>query len=261
MRKSITALVLIDLAFILLLSLSGAEGFFGILLYLLAFILPMTAGLLFASKNGDVKAFLVKKERILPSFALFAPALLAIIGISAASTYLLTLLGKNNLTDVSGDLWLSLLRHALLPALLEEMLFRFLPMRLLADRSPRAVMLVSPILFALIHLNLFQIPYALFAGGVLAFITLATGSLLPAILLHLANNAMSVIWLRNPELATPIIITVSLLCAVSLVCIFIRRREYAAWIKEAFSGERVEFYPELAVAAALLLTAAIFNLR
>lgn len=261
MRGGITALVLIDLAFVLLLSVSGADGFFGVALYLLAFVLPIAAGLLFASKNGDASTVSVKKERILPSIALFAPTLLVTIGISAVSTYLLTLLGKNNVTDVSGDLWLSLLRHALLPAVLEEMLFRFIPLRLLGKRSPRAVILVSPILFALIHLNLFQIPYALFAGGVLTFITISTGSVLPAMLLHLANNAMSVIWMRNPELAMPIIISVSLLCAVSLVYIFIRRKEYAGWAKEAFSGERVGFYPELAVAVVILLAAAILNLR
>ena len=261
MRKSIAVLILIYLSFILLLSLSGVGGFAGGVLYFLAFILPIVAGVIFAVKSGAARGVLIRKERLLPSLAFFAPSLILIIGISALTSYLLSLLGMGNITDVSGDIWLVLLRRALLPALLEEMLFRFLPARLLAARSPRAVMLVSPLLFALIHLNLFQIPYALFAGGVLAFLTLATGSILPAVLLHFVNNALSVIWMRNPDFTLTIIIAVSVLATLSLVYILVRRREYASWVREVFSGERVGFFPELAAVAVILLAAAILNLR
>ena len=261
MQKSIATLILIDLSFILLFSLSGIGGFVGEVLYFSAFILPAALGLIFAAKNQGVTSISVRKERILPSFALFAPAIAVIISISAITSYLLSLIGKSNITDVSGDIWLVLLRHALLPALLEEMLFRFLPSRLLASRSPRAFMLISPLLFALIHLNIFQIPYAIFAGGVLALLTLSTGSILPAVLLHFINNALSVIWMRNPEFTLPIIIAVAVLAAISLVYILVCRREYARWIREAFSGERVGFPVELAAVSLILLAAAIFNLR
>ena len=181
MRRSIAVLIFADLAFLLLLSLSGIVDFAGKVLYFLAFIFPIALGLAFAVKDAEAGSVAVRKERLLPSLALFAPTLLLIIGISAITAYLLALFGKSNVTDVSGNLWAELFRHALLPAVLEELLFRFIPMKLLGKRSPRAFMIVSPLLFALIHLNVFQIPYALFAGVALAFLTLATGSILPAL--------------------------------------------------------------------------------
>ena len=261
MRRSIAVLIFLDLAFLLLLSLSGICDFAGEVLYFLAFILPIALGLAFYLKIGEKAAVTVKKERILHSIPFFAPTLLLIIGISAVTSYLLAMFGKSNVTDVSGKLWVELLQHALLPAVLEEILFRFIPVKLLGKRSPRAVMLVSPIFFALIHLNLFQIPYALFAGSMLAFLTLATGSVFPAILLHLINNTISVIWMRNPGLTLPIIIIISAIAAISLAFIFIRRRVYAVWMKEISDGERIGFCPELIAVTVIMLVAAILNLR
>ena len=261
MRRGIIALIFADLAFVLLLSLSGAGGIIGRVLYFSAFLLPLALGLLFGRKSGEEYRPRFKKERLLPAAALFAPTLLIIIGISALTSYLLSLLGKSYVTDVSGELWLELLNHALLPAVLEEMLFRFLPARILASRSHRAVMLVSPLLFALIHMNLFRIPYALFAGAVLTFITLMTGSAIPAVLLHFANNAISVFCMREPSVTLPVIIVLSVLSAVSLVYIFLRRRDYGAWLRCALSGERISASAELLATTVILLAAAIYNLR
>ena len=261
MRKSITVLIFTSMLFLCLLALSGVGGFIGEALYFLAFAIPIAFGLIFSAKSTDAGRVAMRKERILPSVALFAPTLLLIIAISAATSYLLALLGKSSVPDLSGNLALELLRHALLPAVLEELLFRLIPIRLLGKRSPRAFILVSSLLFALIHLSLFQIPYAIFAGGVFAFLALATGSILPSILLHLANNALSVIWVRNPDLTIPIVIAVAVISVLSLIYIFIRRREYSAWVREAASGERIGYCPELAVTSVVLLAAAIFNLR
>ena len=261
MRRSITALIFTSILFLCLLSISGVGGFFGEALYFLAFAIPIAFGLIFSAKSTDAGRVAIRKERILPSLALFAPTLLLIIAISAATSYLLALIGKSSSTDVSGNLAIELLRHALLPAVLEELLFRFIPLKLLGERSPRAFILVSSLLFALIHLNLFQIPYAILAGGVFAFLALATGSIIPSILLHLANNALSVIWMRNPDLTVPIIVIISVLSVLSIVYIFIRRREHSSWIREAFSGERIGYCPELVATTVVLIAAAIFNLR
>ena len=261
MRRSINTLIVTSILFLCLLSLSAVGGFIGEALYFLAFAIPIAFGLIFSAKSADAGRVEVRKERILPSLALFAPTLLLIIAISAVTSYLLALLGKSSSTDVSGNLAIELLRHALLPAVLEELLFRFIPLKLLGERSPRAFILVSSLLFALIHLNLFQIPYAILAGGVFAFLALATGSIIPSILLHLANNALSVIWMRNPDLTVPIVIVGTVLSVLSLVYIFIRRREYSSWIREALSGERIGYCPELVATTVALIAAAIFNLR
>lgn len=261
MRRGIIALIFADLAFVLLLSLSGTGGTVGRVFYFLAFLLPFALGLLFVRKSGEELRPRLKKERLLPAVALFAPTLLIIIGLSALTSYLFSLLGKSYVTDVSGELWIELFNHALLPAVLEEMLFRFLPTRILASRSRRAAMIVSPLLFALIHMNLFRIPYALFAGAILTFITLMTGSVIPAVLLHFVNNALSVFFMRDPSIVLPMVIVLSVLSAVSLVYIFLRRRDYGAWLRESLSGERISASAELLATTAILLAAAIYNLR
>ena len=89
-----------------------------------------------------------------------------------------------------------LIIHALLPSFLEEMLFRYLPMKLIAPYSRRLCILLSSAYFALIHFNLFQIPYALLAGLVFITVDLWADSVLPSFILHLLNNVISVLWIK-----------------------------------------------------------------
>ena len=263
MRGRITLIVLLDLLFLLLLTASAViDGVGGRVIYYLAYILPVGIGLLYAKKTGTKSTMRLLPSEPLSSLALFAPTLIAVIGISAATAAILTALGKTNVTDVSGNLFAELLRHALVPAVLEELLFRYVPTRLLGDRSPRVALAVSAVMFALIHLNLFQIPYALFAGGVLAFITLSSGSIIPAMLLHFINNTVSVICMREPEmLSMPICLALLLLCVPSVIYIVFKKSKYREMIGRAFSGERLGFSPELCVAVLLCVIAAILNLR
>ena len=141
------------------------------------------------------------------------------------------------------------------------MLFRYIPLRLLLPYSRRSALLVSAIMFSLIHLNLFQIPYALFAGVALAFIVVLSGSILPAILLHALNNAISVFWMREPDV-TPyaIIAALAVLSAVSFVFIIKRRDEYKSAIASAFSGDKIVFSTELVVVAVTCLLIAFSSL-
>ena len=263
MRRRVTLIIFLDLLFLLLLTVSAVIGSTaGRLFYYLAYILPVTAGLIFAKKTGAQNAMRLLPKETLPSLALFAPTLIAVIGISTVTSVILTALGKTNITDVSGNLFVELTRHALVPAILEEMLFRYVPTRLLGDRSPRAVLVISSVMFALIHLNLFQIPYALLAGGVLAFITLSSGSIIPAMLLHFINNAVSVLCMREPEtLSAPICLVLLLLCIPSVIYIIFKRKKYRELLTHALSGDRPGFSPELCVAVLLCVLAAILNLR
>ena len=167
MKKNIRAVVLLDLAFLLLIMISGMfSGTLKFAFYLLAYLAPIAIGMLLIRKKRPAQEPLIagSARGTLSSVIIFAPVLLVIIGISSLTTLLLSLLGKSNITDVSGNIFYELFRHALLPAILEEMLFRYIPLRLLLPYSRRSALLVSAIMFSLIHLNLFQIPYALFAG-------------------------------------------------------------------------------------------------
>ena len=83
----------------------------------------------------------------------------------------------------------TILYVALLPAICEELIFRGIITNGLKKFGTRAAVILSAVLFALIHQNLQQLVYQLFLGGVMAYIALKTGSILYTMLLHFFNNA------------------------------------------------------------------------
>ena len=263
MRKSIAYIVVIDLAFILIASMSAAVSGWGHEVVYYGLNIALIAPVAVLAKRDETNLRLsVLPRRPMQALALFAPSMLLIIGISFVISSLLALLGKSDVVDVSGPILPQLLHHALLPAVLEEMIFRYVPIRLLGGRSSRAAIIVSSVMFALVHMSLFRIPYALVAGVIFAYITILTGSILPSMLLHFANNAVSVLWMRDPETAPLIILIVlAILTLFSAVYIVIRRGDYLKSIKEAFSGEKVGFSLEITIAAVLCLGAALLELR
>ncbi|MBN1674391.1 MAG: CPBP family intramembrane metalloprotease [Kiritimatiellae bacterium] len=80
----------------------------------------------------------------------------------------------------------------LLPALAEEVLFRGVMLRgFLRLYSVRTAVLVSALLFALIHVNPYQMPLSFVLGLVTAWLFIRTRSLWPCILLHGLNNLLA----------------------------------------------------------------------
>ena len=263
MRKSIAYIVVIDLMFILAAAVSAyASGWTHDIVYYGLYAALIAIATAFVAHDEESIRLSASPEKPMQALALFAPSMLLIIGVSFVVTSLLSLLGKSDVVDVSGPLLPQLIRHALLPAVLEEMLFRYIPIRLLGGRSKRAAIIVSSVMFALVHMSFFRIPYALLAGVIFAYITILTGSILPSMLLHFANNVISVIWMRDPECAPFIILIVlAVLTIFSAVYIVIRRGDYLKSIKDALSGERIGFSFEITLAAVLCLCAAFLELR
>ena len=83
---------------------------------------------------------------------------------------------------------------AILPAFLEEMIFRGIILQNLRRFGDKEALFLSALFFAVFHLNLSQIPYAFLMGLCLGYFVLRTGSLWVGILLHLCNNALSLLW-------------------------------------------------------------------
>ncbi len=112
-------------------------------------------------------------------------AVLSSIGFTSSST-------KTEYTSV-GVLFLELLMTAVLPAIFEEYTHRGL---LFAGYRQFGwkVVLLSALLFALMHQNIKQTGYTFFDGVVLALLAYYTGSILPSICVHFLNNAVSVLW-------------------------------------------------------------------
>ena len=103
--------------------------------------------------------------------------------------------------------WLVLLALVAAPAVCEELLVRGVVARSLRPAIGRAgAVLASAALFALLHFSVARLlPTALF-GVVLAHAALASGSILPSMLIHALNNtiALALTWERLPALAAAI---------------------------------------------------------
>ncbi|OJU13318.1 MAG: hypothetical protein BGN88_09230 [Clostridiales bacterium 43-6] len=96
--------------------------------------------------------------------------------------------------DLSGLLFL-LLTGAVAPAILEEFAFRGVILNALKKFGDWPAILISSGLFAMVHGNFVQIPFAFFAGIGLSLCYLRTKSIWPGVLVHFINNALSFILL------------------------------------------------------------------
>lgn len=93
---------------------------------------------------------------------------------------------------------LGILAIALLGPVAEELCFRGAVIGGMLRRGcrPWTAVVVSSLLFGLIHMNPAQVPFAAAMGLVLGVLYLRTGSLLLPMLVHMVNNSLSVVQIR-----------------------------------------------------------------
>ena len=93
----------------------------------------------------------------------------------------------------STDLWLNLILISLIGPIFEEIIFR----KILIDRTikygPLASILVSAIIFGLIHGNLNQFCYTVLVGGFFAYVYIKTGQMKYSIGLHIILNRLGAV--------------------------------------------------------------------
>lgn len=247
MNRKITIL---SVSYTLFLVLSVTAEFlpspFSFLLSTLSLILPIFLALFLSGGDNGSELFCISNKDLSLSLPLFAPTILLTIIISYLTSLLIfEITGKTNSVSVGDSFFTAILIHALMPAVLEELLFRYLPLKLIAPHSKRAAIILSAIFFSLAHRNIFVIPYALFAGASFMVIDVAFGSIIPSILIHFANNAISVgtiVYNDNPYFAPTIYALLIVIAIASAVSLFIKRKDY----KDRFlcaldSGEGVKF--------------------
>ena len=268
MKKSVSAIVIADLLFVAFLALSGTfSGILSEIIYYLAFVIPAVFLLLFI-KLGKEKTqppkFTLNKSDALMTLPVSFLTLGIVFLISFITSFLLSMVGAENSTDLSGNILLVILTHALLPSLLEEGLFRYLPLMILTPYSKRSAILISALFFALIHCSLYQIPYAFVAGIIFAFVDIVADSIIPSVIFHFINNLASIIWVRNssdPTFALVFIIGLSVFALVSVIPVLILRNKYKSAAVEAFSDkskEKLSFEP--IILAVVTLSVAFLSL-
>ena len=169
--------------------------------------------------------------------------------------------GRTNDVDVGESFVLAIITHAFLPAVLEEMLFRYLPIRLLSRHSHEWTVLGSAFFFALVHRDLFSIPHAFAAGVIFTVIDMATGSVIPSILIHFINNALSVgaiIYGDNPAFVPVLYLIIAILTLISLFFVYRRGKEYSWSVIYAFYFvEKGNVTAPMLIFAAVTLTMAL----
>ena len=84
-------------------------------------------------------------------------------------------------------------RVAVVAAVVEELAFRGVIMQNLRPFGDSFAIVMSAIVFAFMHGNLVQAPFALIAGCALGYIAIKTGSLWTSIVVHALNNSISLI--------------------------------------------------------------------
>lgn len=90
-----------------------------------------------------------------------------------------------------GLFFLELFLVAFLPAICEEFLHRGILLQGIRSIGYKKAIIISGILFGLIHFSITQTIYATVIGILLGFVAIASKSIFPAIIIHFTNNAIS----------------------------------------------------------------------
>ena len=90
-------------------------------------------------------------------------------------------------------LLLNLVLTAVLPAICEETVHRGMIFNTKMGKNYKWSILITSLLFGLLHMNIDQFFYAFIIGLFLGYITMNTRSIYPAMIIHFSNNALSVL--------------------------------------------------------------------
>ncbi len=141
-----------------------------------------------------------KKASISLVMFLAPVVLISTIVINLISAILQDALGitfESGFEDMSADgPWSALIlviTLAVIPAVVEEFCIRGVVLQPLRRYGDKFAILMSALIFSILHGNMVQIPYTLVAGIYFGYLCVATGSLWPSMVLHFINNMFSVI--------------------------------------------------------------------
>lgn len=242
MRLAVRLLVALNLGFVLLLSLSGSiGGLIGEIIYILAFALPVFLGGAAAARlrrereavagvsEENFSGFGISGRGAARLLPLIAPTVSIVLLLSFLTSLILNKLGLSGAEVADEPLLKMLLIHALVPAVLEELTFRYIPIKLLYPYSPRWCVIYSALFFALIHCDLYKMPYAFVAGVIFVTVDIMLDSVLPSIILHFLNNLSSVLYLKYAAVrgfSLWYFLSLGTLTAVSVVVLIAMRKKY-----------------------------------
>lgn len=164
-------------------------------------VIPYTLGLLafFLACIGMPAKKVETGSYIAPTAGLLLKAFIVQTGLSFPLVFIINIITRltgHELSGISpedlfGNMWFYLVLLLVFNPVLEEVLFRKLVLERLAPIGFKGAVIVSAVLFAMPHLysqGIAQVPYTFAIGLVLAWLTVKTGKLWPAIVLHALSN-------------------------------------------------------------------------
>ena len=122
---------------------------------------------------------------------------------------------------LKGPVWIVLLSVSVFAPFFEEWLCRGIILRgLLKKMKPGWAIVISALVFGLIHMNLWQAIPAFIIGTILGYVYYKTGSLKLTMLMHCVNNTFALLISRIPALADAETF-MDILCPWKYTCIYI----------------------------------------
>ena len=275
MKRRVDAYTISVAVFMLLYSLDLRA--LGIFSDLVVFAAPYAAALiafLLASADAErgkvgardfTRRLSLSSEGIKITLFAAAPTILLILAVSYLSALLLGSLGASDIPVPNEPLIPMLVNRALLPSLSEELLFRFVPLVIIAPYSPRLALVLSSVVFAFAHCSFFQIPFALLAGVIFMALDLAYESILPSFILHFLNNAASVLWIKTgarADLAVIFFAVLGTLGIASAILLTVKRRMLVEALRRSFKACECEYERSLSPLIIIVLggVSALVNL-
>ena len=173
-----------------------------ILLVLVCLLLPfLLLGKPMARVSGASNPLPLDAPRSKLDFALAIPVGVGFCLVAnTVSSYIITFISGFGLELSSPDLPLpqgplgvtvSFFRVVVVAAMVEELCFRGVVMGNLRRYGDFFAVSMASLVFALMHCNLIQAPFALIVGFALGYLSIYTGTLWTGILIHAVNNAVS----------------------------------------------------------------------
>lgn len=198
------------------------------LAYCASFILPVLFFYLI-SKKGDVEPMsleltLPKKQPIFKILSILFIGISVVLTMSYLNSFIVPASDSVNEVFFETDLQspykivLMFLSTAVVPAFVEELMFRGMIYANLRPYGRGVAIVISALLFGLMHQNAGQLLYTTAAGIVLAVVYELTGSFWCCVLLHFFNNFFAIIeqiWFQQYPVEKA-----SLLCSIAEISVF-----------------------------------------
>lgn len=207
----------------------------GIMIYTLSFLIPFGVLKIFFT-NIQIITNETAPKRYFPRNPLLF--ITGTLGIGYIFTFTVNLLFEDFVKKVSFSesfvpesdfvIVLFYIYKAVLPAIIEEWAFRGLILKYLLPYGKNGAIIISALLFGLVHIQPIQVIFTFIMGVLLAICYEYTNSLLVPIIVHFLNNAFSVSFLIFKDnmifkSIAPVLIIALMICAVAAIISFSKR--------------------------------------